>query len=101
MCPDGHHLFGRRLNSRDHLRTAFRSDAGFLTISLSGSKPTPGPRAGTESDIGHGVGTPNQPLKNLSPLRFAKGRGLRLDALDAAQVGHEDKPLPMRPSSDV
>jgi hypothetical protein len=101
ICPHGHHLSDRRLNSRNHLRTAFRSDAGFLTISLSGSKPTPGPRAGTESDIGVGVGSPNQPLKELGALRFAEGSVLRLDPLDAAEVGQEDNPFPLNPSSDA
>ena len=59
-----------RLNSRDHLRTAFHSesDPGFVTFSVSVTMPTPRPGAKTMSNNLHGVRLPNLFLKKLSTV---------------------------------
>ncbi|KAH9958660.1 hypothetical protein BGW80DRAFT_1449369, partial [Lactifluus volemus] len=81
------------LNSRDNLRTVFRSDTGFATFSISLTTPTPHPVVNT-TNVAHGIGSSNRFLKEADTLQFAKYGGLSHGTLDSVTDRHEDKPNP-------
>ncbi|KAH9982036.1 hypothetical protein BGW80DRAFT_472 [Lactifluus volemus] len=76
------------LNSRDHLRTAFRfdSDPDFATFSVSVSMPTPPPSTKTTSNVFHGFHLPNLFVKKLSTLQITEDGGLPHNMPDSAAI---------------
>jgi hypothetical protein len=80
-----------RLNSRDHLRTAFQVDPGCPAVSVSVTTHTSYPGTNSSSDAVHRVDDPGRFPKRTNTIRFAEDGGLSLDMLESAADKHEDK----------